>query len=131
MALARFRPGDGDDDSVIVDADDVPDDASSDAESTLPEDTSAAIVATAPVHVTYDVVAKKSEFVDSDAALKFKQMLSADWYTNLGLGEPPFTVVTPKLRECHDFIFFTPVRSPAGKVEGQRSRVLAHRAPWS
>lgn len=36
--------------------------------------------------------------------------VAPDWFSSLGVGEPPFTTWTPKLQGCVDYIWFTPVR---------------------
>ena len=39
--------------------------------------------------------------------------VAPDWFSSLGVGEPPYTVSTPRLEACVDYIWFTPVRYSA------------------
>ena len=100
----------GDDgDSIIVDADVAAEGHSDDESTVLAIGDTAAPPSLVPVHIAFDVVVDKHAHSTSDAALAFQHMLSTDWMTTLGRGEPPLTTVTPRVKDCVDFLWFTPV----------------------
>jgi hypothetical protein len=114
VVVPRRRPDgddgdidDGDGDSVIVDEDD--------------DETDVLVVAAPPPprspppvrtshshHVVYGQ-SKPVAVAEGDADLKGQMSVSEDWFTSLGTGEPPFTMVTPTKTACTDFLWFTPV----------------------
>ncbi len=100
------------DDSVIPGRDEDSEDELSVAASGTMEAVVPAPPASVPAHIVFaaPVPSQPSEAVD-DRIAQFQQMLSKEWFTNLGLGEPPYTTVTPTGRACHDFLWFTPVRA--------------------
>lgn len=107
VALLRLEEDDG---SVIQGKDVDDDDDVSELTDRVVEAPLVVVESSVPTHVTFGAPAPlTSPDASGDAILHFQQMLTAEWYTNLGLGEPPFTTVTPSRTACNDFLWFTPV----------------------
>ena len=107
VALLRHEDDDG---SVIQGKDVDDDDDVSELTDRVAEAPLVVVDSSVPTHVTFGAPAPlTSPDASGDTILHFQQMLSAEWYTNLGLGEPPFTTVTPNRTACNDFLWFTPV----------------------
>ncbi len=59
-------------------------------------------------HMSHHVLFSAASSTPSEPASQIS--VAPDWFSSLGVGEPPFTTWTPKLQGCVDFIWFTPVR---------------------
>lgn len=113
VSLGSYTEGDGklelddeEDDGIPAEDDKVIDDVGPGELQEASLESVAKPVEKSPTHISHHV-----QFATKAVSVEESQIsVAPDWFSSLGVGEPPYTMATQKLQGCVDYIWFTPVR---------------------